>query len=94
MSEGVARAREVILDYFDLVVQIGEQWIIKFQSDPHLQNILLAFVVGSTFGWFLRSLFSPGQTKRMSQSKSGSDEVRTKTGKTKEEVELDARRRL
>ena len=94
MSESVARTKEVILDYFDLVVQIGEQWITKFQSDPNLQNILLAFLIGSTFGWFLRSLFSPGQAKKASQSGSGADVLRARSGKTKEEVELDARRRL
>lgn len=94
MSAEISKAQETLLHYFEQAIELSEKWIVRFQEDPVYQSAFLAFLVGLAFGWILRSLFSPAVPKRIPPPSSGDALTYTKSGKTKEEVELDARRRL
>lgn len=94
MSADVLEIWELIIDYCDRILRYFLHWLDGIQSDEQLQNMLLVFMVGLTLGWFLRNIFTLGNTKKHPSSGSPGVSVRTSSGKSKEEVELDARRRL
>ena len=94
MSESIEELKEVAWEYLDRVISLGEEWYSGLQSDEHLQQLVLALLAGAVIGWFSKSFFSSGKNKVPASSSSKAKNLRTEGGKSKEEVELNARRRL
>ena len=91
MIEHLSHLKNTLLQYIVQAIEFGELWLSRFQNNEHLQQLLFALVVGAAVGWLLRSLVAAKQLPRVSHDKGSSSAT---DGKTKEEVELNARRRL
>jgi hypothetical protein len=94
MEEEYDQFLEWIKSILPQAIHYFEVWLGRLQTDEHLQDVMLGFLVGSAFGWFLSSLLSKKRNSMPGIKNSSGSVIRTTEGRTKEEVELDARRRL
>ena len=94
MEEQYGQLLERIKSALSQAIQYFEVWLGRIQTDEHLQNVILGFLVGSAFGWFLNSLLSKQRNSKPGIKNSTGSVIRTTEIRTREEVELDARRRL
>jgi hypothetical protein len=58
MEEEYGKFLEWTKSALSQAIQYFEVWLGRIQTDEHLQNVMLGFLVGSAFGWFLSSLLS------------------------------------
>ena len=91
MNERIAELRDAFLQSVDQATELLSQWISRFRNEDDLPQLLFALLLGVAIGWFFRSLVA---TKRVDSVSAGKKAIRTSNGKSKEEVELNARRRL
>jgi len=82
------------LEYIEQAIDFAEKWFEEAQTASQLPDLLLVFTVGAAFGWFLRSLTNRRRPESSDKRKRGTAAASSERKKTKEEVELDARRRL
>ena len=94
MEEQYGQLLERIKSALSQAIQYFEVWLGRIQTDEHLQNVMLGFLVGSAFGWFLNSLLRKQRKSKPGKKGSAGSVIRTTEIRTREEVELDARRRL
>jgi hypothetical protein len=94
MNEGSSSIVESGLAYFDSAVNFVGIWDIRAQNEQLLQQVLLAFLVATTLGWFIHSFIARKNPANNISSTSNKSAIRKKDGRTKEDVELRARRRL
>lgn len=94
MNEKSSSLVESGLAYFDSAVNFVEIWVIRAQNEQQLQQVLFAFLVGTTFGWLIHSFIARKKPDNNFSSTGNKSAMRNENGKTKEDVELRARRRL
>ena len=82
------------MEYIKFVVSTATIWLEEVRNTPQLPDVLLVFVVGVAFGWFLCSLANNRRQRKSDQKSIVGGIAGTVNKKTREEVELDARRRL
>ena len=94
MTAGEWSAQEMLDNVWAWLVDATQSLVARFQDDQQFHSAVFIFLLGIAVGWFLRSLLSPGKPSVAVGESSSGDVARTRAGKTREEVELDARRRL
>jgi hypothetical protein len=94
MNELGGQLKQAVAGYIDQAEEFAALCILEIQHDEHLQQLLLAFIVGAAFGWFIRSRVVTSKLKAANRAAGKRGTFGAMSGKTKEEVELNARRRL
>ena len=94
MRETLDQLKEIALDYLNRAISLGEELNSWLQADEPLQQLILAFLAGAIIGWFTKSFLSSRQGKKIVRSSGKAGSFHTEGAKSKEEVELNARRRL